>query len=82
MISQSIKITVSGITINENSKAVYVLIDDKDKSAEFSLPGCKLIKNKGFAPEDIGELKEYIDGNQDEIFKLAKGINPIKAMMK
>lgn len=82
MISEKIRITISGITRTENSKAVYVLIEDGSKSAEFSLPGCKLIKNKGFALEDIGELKEYIDGNQDEIFKLAKGINPIKAMMK
>lgn len=82
MISENIKITISGITRTEDSKAVYVLIEDKTKTAEFSIPGCKIIRNNGFDVNEIGELKDYIDGNQDEIFKLAKGINPFRAMMK
>lgn len=82
MISEKVNVTVSGITRTENSKAVYVLIEDVDKNAEFSLPGCKLISNKGFNQSELDELREYIDVNQDEIFKLAKGLNPIKAMMK
>jgi len=82
MISENLKISVSGITRTSESKAIYVLIEDGERSAEFSLPGCKQVSNKGFNPTEIKELKEHIDGNQDEIFKLAKSINPITAMMK
>ena len=82
MISEKTKVTISGITRTENSKAVYVLIEDENKKAEFSLPGCKLINNKGFNQSELNELREYIDGNQDEIFKLAKSINQMRAMMK
>jgi len=82
MISENLKISVSGITRTSESKAIYVLIEEESKSAEFSLPGCKQVSNKGFTVAELNELKEYIEGNQDEIFKLAKSINPITAMMK
>ena len=80
--SSEITMSVSMMTRNKDNKAIYVLFTDGDKSAEFSLPGINLISNKGFDIKEIDELKRYIDNEQDKIFKLAKEINPIKAMMK
>ena len=51
------------------------------KTAEFTLPGCELVKNKGFNDENIRQLKDYIDNEQDTIFAMAKQVNPFKAMM-
>ena len=69
------------MTRTGDKKAVYVFFQDGDKTAEFTLPGCELIKNKGFSEGDICQLKDYIDNEQDNIFAMAKQVNPIKALM-
>ena len=79
--NSEIKMSVSSMTRSENKKAVYVFFQDGDKTAEFTLPGCELVKNRGFLEDDIRQLKAYIDNEQDNIFAMAKQINPIKAMM-
>ena len=79
--NSEIKMSVSSMTRNKDNKAVYVLFQDGDKNAEFTLPGCKLISNKGFAPDEIDQLKDYVDNEQDSIYALAKKVNPMKAFM-
>ena len=79
--NKDIKMSVSSITRTGDKKAVYVFFQDGDKTAEFTLPGCELVKNKGFSEDDIRQLKDYIDNEQDTIFAMAKRVNPIKAMM-
>lgn len=69
------------MTRTENSKAIYVLFTDDKKSAEFSIPGCKLVSNKGFRDIEIEELKDYVLNEQDSIMSLAKTINPMRAFM-
>lgn len=73
--------SVSSITRSKDNKALYVLFQDKDRSAELSLPGCRLVSNKGFSEEEISKLKEYVQNEQDSIYELAKGINPMKAFL-
>jgi len=80
--SNEIKMSVSLLTQTKDSKAVYVMFTDGDKTAEFSLPGCKFVSNKGFSIEEINQLKEYIDNEQDSIYTLAKKVNPMKAFME
>ena len=76
-----IEMSVSSMTRSGDKKAVYVLFQDGDKSAEYSLPGCGLIRNKGFSEDELKSLKEYMDNEQDSIYAMAKGVNPIKALM-
>ena len=79
--NKDIKMSVSSMTRTGDKKAVYVFFQDVDKTAKFTLPGCELVKNKGFSEDDIRQLKDYIDNEQDTIFAMAKQVNPIKAMM-
>lgn len=79
--NSEIKMSVSSMTRSGDKKAVYVLFQDGDKSAEYSLPGCGLIRNKGFREDELKSLKEYMDNEQDSIYAMAKGVNPIKALM-
>jgi len=79
--SNEIMMSVSSMTRTKDSKAVYVMFTDGDKTAEFSLPGCKVVSNKGFTMEEIDQLKDYIDNEQDSIYSRAKKVNPMKAFM-
>ena len=79
--SNEIKMSVSSMTRTKDSKAVYVMFSDNEKTAEFSLPGLKIVSNKGFTDEEIDQLKDYIDNEQDYIYALAKQVNPMKAFM-
>ena len=79
--NKDIKMSVSSMTRNKDKKAVYIFFQDGDKTAEFTLPGCGLVKNNGFSNDDIRQLKEYIDNEQDTIFAMAKQVNPLKAIM-
>ena len=79
--NSEIKMSVSSMTRAGDKKAVYVLFQDGDKSAEYFLPGCGLVRNKGFSEAELKSLKEYVDNEQDSIYAMANGVNPIKAMM-
>ena len=65
----------------KESKAVYVMFQDGDKNAEIALPECRLVSNRGFSDEEISQLMDYASNEQDSIFELAKGINPMKAFL-
>ena len=39
------------------------------------------MRNKGFSDAELKSLKEYVDNEQDSIYAMAKGVNPIKALM-
>jgi len=79
--NKDVKMSVSSLTRTGDKKAVYVMFQDGDKSAEYSLPGCGLVRNKGFSEAELRSLKEYVDNEQDSIYAMAKGVNPIKALM-
>ena len=73
-----IKMSVSAMTRTKDSKAVYVLFEDGSRNAEFALPEGKLVKNNGFSDEEISRLADYVDGERDSIFNVAKTINPMR----
>lgn len=80
--SSEIKMSVSSLIRKDGNKAIYVLFSDRDKSAEFTIPEPKLLSNKGFSDQELANLFEYVTNQQDQIHKMAKEINPIKAFMK
>ena len=79
--NSEVKMSVSSMMRNDDKKGVYVLFTDKDKSAEFVIPGCKVISNKGFSADELKQLRDYVDNEQDYIFSLSKTVNPMKAFM-
>ena len=80
--NNEIKMNVSLLTTSGDKRVIYVVFTDGDKSAELMLPEVSVVSNKGFSDEEISQLKDYVENQQDEIYNIAKEINPIKAMMK
>jgi len=79
--NSEIKMSVSGMTRKGEEKAIYVLFSDGDNTAEYALPGCKLLRSSGFSEDDLRQLRDYLENEQDAVFAMAKEINPLKAFM-
>lgn len=79
--NSEIRMSVSSMTRLGDKKGVYVLFADENSSAEFIVPDCKLINSNGFDEEELKQLKEYLENEQDYIFSLAKGIDPIRSFL-
>ena len=73
----SIRMSVSSIVRNNDSKSVFVMFTDGDMSAEFELRECKLLRNNGFSQQDISQLEDYIISQKASILDIAKSVNPI-----
>ena len=80
--NQEIKMSVSSMTRSGEEKAIYVLFQDGEKMAEMTVPGHKVVYNRGFDADEIKQLIEYATQEQDAIFQLAKGVNPMKAFLE
>ncbi len=80
--NSEIKMSVSSMTRTGDKKAVYVMFQDGNKSVEYSLPGCGLVRNNGFSDTELKSLKEYVDNEQDSIYDMAKSVNPLKALLQ
>jgi len=79
--NSEIKMSVSSMTRSGDKKGVYVLFTDGNASAEFMIPEGKVLNHKGFSPEELKQLKEYVENEQDYLFSLAKEINPIRGFL-
>lgn len=77
-----VKMSVSSMTRKDGNKAVYVLFQDGKREAEFAVPGCRMVRNSGFSDEEVRSLRDFVDGEQDKIFAMAKEAGPIKAFLK
>ena len=79
--NEEIRMSVSSMTRNKDSKAVYVQFQDGSKSAEIALPEGRLVRNEGFSDDEIASLIEYVNNEQETIYGLAKQVNPIRAFL-
>ncbi len=70
---------ISGMVGKEGNKRICVYFSDDEDYAEGSVPECKITSNKGFSPEEIKEMEEYLRENQGNIIEEAGKINPMKA---
>ena len=82
VMSEELKMTISGIVPREGRKSVYVVFEDGERKAEGYVPDCIITQNEGFEDDEIKMLELYLKQNQDMIREHAKLINPIKALMK
>ena len=60
--NSEIKMNVSSLIRKDGDKAIYVMFTDGDKEAEFIVPECRLLNNKGFTDEEIGNLDRQNPG--------------------
>ncbi len=58
----------------------FVSVDWEGKTAEFKIPSCELVANKGFSESQIETLKDYIQENVPMLKKEAAGINVLENM--
>lgn len=72
---------VSAVMGDGDNKKIYVLFSDKDRSAEATIPDCKIISNKGFDDDEIGQMEAYLQMNKELIINEASRINPIKSFL-
>jgi len=79
--NSEITMCVSSLTRTKDDKAIYVLFTDKERSAEISLPELKVLSNNGFSVDELKKLIEYVDGQRDYIYSIAKKVDPMKAFM-
>lgn len=79
--NSEVKMQVSSFFRKDGEKSIYVMFNDSDKSAEFILPECKLLKNSGFSEDELEQLKDYIDNEKDSIYEIAKKVNPMKGFL-
>ncbi len=80
--NDQIKMSVSPMMHSKNGKSIFVMFQDADRYLEISLPEFKVMSNQGFSEDEVTQIILYAKSEQDSITALAKGINPVKAMMK
>ncbi len=80
--NSEMKMNVSPVTRLGDKRVAYVLFTDQSSSAEFIIPGGELISNKGFDEKEIAEIKEYLEREQDNLFQVAKELNPMRSFMR
>ena len=76
------KINVSPVTRSGDRRVAYVLFSEGDSGAEFIIPGGELLNSKGFDEKELAEMKEYLDSEQDNLFQVAKELNPMRSFMR
>lgn len=80
--NSEIKMSVSSMTRSGDEKAIYVLFQDGDKTAEITAPEGKLVSGSGFDDAEIEQLIAYVKREQETIYALAKNVNPLKAFLE
>lgn len=79
--NDELNLSVSPIVTKDNKPCAYVSFSDGKREAEAIIPECKLTANKGFSPEELSSLKDYLKENRDELMKTAKSLNVMDAFM-
>lgn len=77
-----LKMTVSGVVPKDGQPNIYVVFEDGTRRAEGVVPDCIIKTQTGFSQDEIKMLEFYMQQNQDTIKKMAKQLNPFKAIMK
>lgn len=80
--NSEMKVNVSPVTRLGDKRVAYVLFTDQSSSAEFIIPGGALINNKGFDEKKLVEIRDYLECEQDNLFQVAKELNPMRSFMR
>ncbi|MBQ1902538.1 MAG: hypothetical protein II169_08350 [Lachnospiraceae bacterium] len=76
-----LKMTVSPVVTRDGKQLAYVSFSDDNRSAEGEIPECIITMNKGFTPEEVACLEDYMRVNRTELKKMAASVNVMNAFM-
>jgi hypothetical protein len=79
--SDELNMSVSPVITKDGRPCAYVSFSDGTRQAEALIPECRLTCNRGFSPEELSGLKDYLKANKEELMKTAKGLNVMDAFM-
>ena len=81
--NEQIKMSVSPMMCSKTGKTIFIMFQDAaDRYLEISLPAYKVMRNRAFSDDEVTQIILYAKSEEESITALAKGINPVKAMMK
>ncbi|MBQ7924769.1 MAG: hypothetical protein IJ335_00560 [Lachnospiraceae bacterium] len=79
---KSMNMTVSPVCSKDGKQYAFVSFTDGPRTAEGRIPECKILSAKGFTPEEIEQLENYMKRELTRLKKMAAGIRILDAFMK
>ena len=79
---QELNMSVSPVCMKDGEKCAYISFSDVIRSAEGRIPDCKIITNKGFSPEEVAQLENYMSMELASLKRIAAGIRLIDVIKK
>ena len=80
--NEELNMSVSPICVKDGKKYAYIMFSDEVRSAEGTIPDCRIINNNGFLEEEVNQLEAYMKRSLPELKKLAAEQNAFNAMRK
>ena len=80
--TDSVNMSISSLVPLNGKKAAFVQFSDKEKTAEFIIPECRQVNNKGFTEDELQMLHDYVIRKKDSIMDMAKRVDPLGKFMK
>lgn len=78
---EEVQMSVSSICIKNGKKQAYVSFTDGRRTAEGTIPSCKIETNRGFNKEEIDQLEKFMKNELPQIKKMAARVNVMDAFM-
>lgn len=79
---QELNMSVSPVCMKDGEKCAYISFSDGIRTAEGRIPDCKIITNKGFSPEEVAQLENYMSMELAMLKRIAAGIRLIDVIKK
>ncbi len=76
-----LNLSFSGFLGEKGKRYIAVSFSDGKRSAEGTIPECRITKNNGFSAEETESLENWLKQNQEFIIEKARELNPMKAFM-
>lgn len=77
----TLNMSVSPICHKDGKKVAYVSFSDGRREAEGEIPSCKIIRNKGFDPDEVDQLENYLKKELSSLKSMAAKINVFDAFL-
>ena len=80
--NEELNMSVSPICVKDGKKYAYIMFSDNVRSAEGTIPDCRIISNNGFLEDEVNQLEAYMERSLPELKRLAAEQNAFNAMKK
>ena len=80
--NEELNMSVSPICVKDGKKYAYIMFSDNARSAEGTIPDCRIISNNGFLEDEVNQLEAYMERSLPELKRLAAEQNAFNAMKK